>query len=342
MSQVLRLVLVAFVLQGCDSSSDPADGGVRDPDGGSPDGGVDTNRCGAQNFPVAAVPPNVFLVLDKSGSMHDPVAPGTTETKWQVLSGAVHQLLMNFNGKARYGLSIFPGANNDDSCDPGQIDVAVGPNNEQAIESRVDSFVDTVDVMGVHGHTPTAPTLSVVRSDGNLNDTGRNNYVLLMTDGIPNCGHDPTIAGQTDAVGPTIAQLYASQPAVRTFVIGLGSETSANPELLNSWAQAGHTARQGAVKYYQASDAASLEKAFVDIVGGVATCTFKLNKTPDDPSLLSVTVDGASVATDPNNGASYDAGSISVELNGDACAKLRDGAQHKVEVIYRCPQSPIL
>ena len=40
----------------------------------------------------------------------------------------------------------------------------------------------------------------------------------------------------------------------------------------------------GATKYYKAEDAASLDKALSAIAGAALGCTYKLDKTPDDPT----------------------------------------------------------
>ena len=91
-------------------------------------------------------------------------------------------------------------------------------------------------------------------SAAGLADATHTNYVLLMTDGQPNCG------GDANAVAATIAQLYAQTPSVRTFVVGIGDGASSDPNALNSWADAGHTARSGATKYYQVNTAQDLQR----------------------------------------------------------------------------------
>src|SRR5262249_40869317 len=63
-------------------------------------GGLPT--CGQQTFPIglSQQEPNVLLVLDKSGSMQDPI-PGTTDTKWDTAKNAIFALLKGYTGKVR-------------------------------------------------------------------------------------------------------------------------------------------------------------------------------------------------------------------------------------------------
>src|SRR5262249_12000504 len=149
-----------------------------------------------------------------------------------------------------------------------------------------------------------------------------NNYVLLMTDGLPTCGQDGKVT-------PVISSLYSGTPSVRTFVVGLGDGTQSDPQQLNDWADAGHTARAGAEKYYQANNITDLTTAFESILSGIASCTYQLSKKPDDPSLLIAYIDGVAVATDPTNGMTYDDGSTSIVFHGTACDKLKAGGAAK-------------
>src|SRR6185295_3607350 len=100
-------------------------------------------------------------------------------------------------------------------------------------------------------------------------------------DGMPSpeCGKT-NVADFVDA-------LFKSTPSVKTFVIGFGDGTQSNPDLLNSWAVAGHTDRPGATKYFQSNSQADLKSAFDQIAGSVS-CSFKMMSTPPDPKQLYV------------------------------------------------------
>src|SRR5262249_17370931 len=121
------------------------------------------------------------------------------------------------------------------------------------------------------GASPTAASLMAAASLPTLHDPSRPNFVLLATDGLPSCsGADPS--GATLAAIQTLAQAN-----IKTFIIGFGPDTLANPQLLNDMATAGGTARAGAMKYYQANDLTELENAVWTIGGSVISCSYKLD-----------------------------------------------------------------
>jgi hypothetical protein len=299
--------------------------------GGDATGSGEIMGCGKATFPITTskTAPNVMLVVDESGSMTETV-PGTTSTKWDSLKDSLKALLAQYVGEVNWGLSVFPKPGAADQCTPGAVDVPVGPNNTQKVLAVLQPLTDQT----IGGSTPTDQTIQAVMAGGGLNDTTRNNYILLMTDGLPNCGSDGT------GVEKTIASAYAATPSVSTFVVGIGADTQSSPQTLDSWATAGHSARKTSPLYYQANNVNDLNMAFGEIVAGIASCTYKLTDKPDDPSLLTVYIDGHLVPIDATNGVTYDPGSQSIVLHGMSCDTVKAGAA-KVDVIYGCPSPTI-
>jgi hypothetical protein len=252
-------------------------------------------------------------------------------SKWTALVGAVNQLLGQYSGSAQWGLSIFPHTPSN-SCSTGQIDIAVAPNTTMAILNKLNSMTDQT----IGGNTPTTQTLqAMLGSAAGLADASKANYVLLMTDGEPNCG------GDANTVKNVVGQLYAETPSVRTFVVGIGDGTSSNPAALNSWAEAGHTARTGTTEYYQVNTVNDLQAAFADIINGVASCTYQLSMKPADASLIVAYIGGVAVPQDATNGTTYDAGSNSIVFHGMSCDQIKSGAASSLDIIYGCPAGPI-
>jgi hypothetical protein len=329
----------AFLLTGCLGSLPDHGGGGSGAAGGSGGGGSggsgipqEPMGCGKQTFPIMAskTSPNVMMTIDESGSMKEPIA-GSTMSKWSALVGAVNGLFMKYSGSAQWGLSIFPHSPSN-SCGAGQIDVAVAANTTTTILSKINALNDG----NIGGNTPTNQTLqAMLGSAAGLADAAHSNYVLLMTDGEPNCG------GDVASVAATIAQLYAQTPSVRTFVVGIGDGTSSNPAALNSWADAGHTARAGATHYYQVNTAADLTNAFADIITGVTSCTYALTQKPADASLIVAYIGGVAVPQDPTNGTTYDPGSNSLVFHGTSCDQIKSGAATSLDIVYGCPAGPI-
>jgi hypothetical protein len=138
--------------------------------------------------------PYVMLVVDRSGSMDD--AAGTSGgTKWNDLkanfSGSNGFLVQN-GSAAQFGLILFSGGTDDNtSCVPGTVVKAVG--------TPSDEIVQMINQTKPFGGTPTAASLQAVLSDAKMNtpEQGRDRFVMLLTDGAPNCSNaspppDPT------------------------------------------------------------------------------------------------------------------------------------------------------
>ncbi|MEO6952950.1 MAG: VWA domain-containing protein [Polyangia bacterium] len=297
--------------------------------------------CGEQTYALSITqnPPNIHLVIDRSGSMSLSATTGAPPkngdtAKWDDLSSTLTNLLGTYGGQAnQWGMSIFPTTQTYESCVAGNIAVPMADpaSSVPAIENVIGQYNST-NLLQYNGKTPTSAAIQGVLSNVSLSATDRNNYVVLMTDGIPTCGTNPG-----SDVAPLIAQLAAQTPSVRTFVIGFGSDTQSNPTFLNQWAVSGHTDLPGATKYYQASNAAALQQAFSDIVSGVAACTFTLTAPPADPTLVVGQLNGAAIATDASNGFTYDVATQSVTFHGSSCQLIQGDPSTQVSVVYGCP-----
>jgi hypothetical protein len=288
-----------------------------------PDAGTDdAGNCGAMEFALQRVPPNVMLVIDRSGSMGESVGGGSATTKWTDLKSAVSSLVTSYDTAMRLGAAIF---SSDGDCKADNVDVPLAAAAGQSVMTKLDA-------QGPSGNTPTALALDTVIQKGLLTDAARGNYVVLATDGQPNCG-------DVD-VQKRIATLYTQTPSVKTFVIGMGDGTASNPTLLNAWADAGHTARTGATHYYQTTSPADLKAAFDAIVGGIVSCDFQMMQAAPDPSLITVTENGTPVSPSPTVGYSFDPATNTVSLHGAACDLLKSNASTKVGVLYGCPGPP--
>ncbi|HEY2743275.1 MAG TPA: vWA domain-containing protein [Polyangia bacterium] len=282
----------------------------------------DLGNCGAMQFALTRVEPNVMLVIDRSGSMGDPVTTGSATSKWTDLKNAVSSLVTGYDSQMRLGAAIF---SSDGNCGAANVDVPLAAAAGQTVMTKLNA-------QGPNGNTPTAAALDTIIANGQLNDATRANYVVLATDGEPNCT-------DTD-VASRITKLFNATPSVKTYVIGMGDGTASDPTLLNSWADAGHTALTGATHYYQTSSPAALKSAFDAIVGGIVSCDFKMTQAAPDPSLITVTENGTAVSPSPTVGWTYDAGSNTVSLHGAACDMLTANSSTQVGVLYGCPGLP--
>ena len=331
-------------------------GGGADPDagiGGSGDGGIvdaggsqgdalnmPDSSCGAQTAEIPLLelndPPDLLIVLDKSGSMAVPPGfpfPGTP-TKWDMMEDAIANITNTYQTNIRFGLTAFP--NDSDICGvTAGADVNIALSNANAVNGWMSS--NSPD-----GNTPAHLGLqNAVDIYGGVPANPAGQYVLFATDGVPNCAGTPPVA-DADSSSETLAavQTLAGQ-GIHTFVLGFGDLFGLDPGLLNDAAQAGQEPAPGGPPYfYHADDASSLDAALLAIAGGIIppTCSFAVTETPPDPNLVTVTLDGNAIPRDSshNNGWDYHPDANTITFFGSAC-DLIQGGDISVSFVFGCP-----
>ena len=279
--------------------------------------------CDQMSLQSQTVPPNILLVVDRSTSMHQETSQApNAPSKVDAAKIALRQLLQNGAGKIRFGWMEYPA---DTFCSPGTVSVECADDSSAAISGKIDALFPG-------GFTPIASSLNNALQYQGLHDSARSNFVILLTDGAPNCDLDP----ESNSVKAVEALRAAS---IGTFVIGLGEElNSSEPAALNRMAEAGGHARQDATKYFSANTLQELEAVFQSIGGMVMSCVISLNPPPENPALILVSLDGQAVARDPShqNGFDYDRSNNQMQLYGAVCDKLRSGQVGKLEVKMGC------
>jgi hypothetical protein len=336
------------------------------------DAGSTAALCGDQQIPAITEPPNLYFVVDRSGSMADTL-PGSAYSKYENARIAISVMLRAVGHRVRYGAAVYPALLNQDGCAFGTqvFPVAAGdPPSYAAKGENGPVLTDLLNRLGnlpPSGGTPTADTLRELEPSI-VGLTGKKTYVVLMTDGAPNCnlglhcGVDeciPNIEHQSvsgtacddsfnccspkvaagdcvDADDTEAAVAEYEQAGVDTFVVGMpGSE--AYRALLGRLAMAGNTARPGATAYYAVSDTTELSGALRSIGAQVAiSCDLPLAETPEDPALVNVYFDNQVVPSDPSDGWHYTSEN-SIQFPGDACTRLTSGDVLNVQVLSGCP-----
>lgn len=253
-----------------------------------------------------ALKPNLMVLLDTSGSMTLPVnqadpdckvaggtppndicgQPGGTNcdvntcpTRWSELRGAMSTFLGNSGSIARMGLTTYPNSNGSTSTQcfaSSAVRIAIPQVEDtdtaalQNAASQISSEILNKPINGPggpSGGTPTSESLKFVSNLTELQGTDRDDFVLLLTDGLPNCNSanpnagNPTTCRCTQATCGTSplgcldkdASVQAvtnlrnpeKEKDIRTIVIGFGAETASGtgPETLNAMAEAGGFAR---------------------------------------------------------------------------------------------------
>ena len=136
--------------------------------------------------------------------------PATCPSRWDVLTSTADDFLSNNGTVARMGVAFYPSLSNATITDPGSgnasnfctaansIDVALPTTDDDATltssASAVDFAIKRVGATasplsgGVGGGTPTGDSLKYVAQAAQFGSTiQRQSFLLLMTDGLPNC-----------------------------------------------------------------------------------------------------------------------------------------------------------
>jgi hypothetical protein len=333
--------------------------------------------CVPGRFSLIRRSAEVTFVIDRSGSMDAPLEAtladaGRAFSRWTMLRDALRaNLVGDVESRLSMGALFFPrvpvveSPTQEESCTVmpnGRTFNIVAPrlNNASAI-LRV--FDDTRP----RGGTPTfaaitaagEPLLELARTD---TDRSKARYLILATDGGPNCNPTIPIEGCVCALeDPTGRNICADNPALArwfcldrenvvnkinefaaqglyTYVIGLDNP-SERPmiETLNAMAVAGRRANPvGEYQYYSVRRSDQIFATFRDIATTITRCAFVTPSRPDNPDGLRVDVGGLVVPRDRAhiNGWDWtDAGYGEITLYGRACER---AAEAPVSAVVGC------
>lgn len=323
-----------------------------------------------------ALKPNMMMLVDTSGSMDQPIQCGTSScpSRWTSLQTAMNGFLSQNGAVARIGLSTFPGRT-------AIYGIACGPTMDTEIQvplpadtadddatlvaqaNQVNTALQNIKSGGggiasgqTGGGTPTNASLKFVGALPALQGAERADFILLLTDGLPNCNPENTNTGPSTAChctqgaesactgtlsklgcldkdGSVTSIQQLRDKGIKTIVIGFGAETTAGdaPDTLNAMAEAGGFARTcpagttNCQKFYQAGNQAELAaalKEIIDLVGDRDLCLYNLasDQRPPSESLMVVYLNGESLVPGPDTWNLTDAG---VKFNGAACERIK-------------------
>jgi hypothetical protein len=292
--------------------------------------------CNAETHEPRRLPPEILIVLDKSSSMNESATNGPCGvgcvSKWSAVSSAIVDVVGATDTTVNWGLKYF---GSDALCGvlPG-ADVPVAPGNGGAIRTSILAAAPA-------SLTPTRLAESAAVDYLKTLKTPNPKFVVLATDGLPNCGSLLVTLG--DEAGTVSAVADARKAGFATFVVGISTMGSGADATLNSMADAGGMARAGATRYYPVASAAELKDALANIAGQVATCTYPLSPAGprNDPNNVTVHVDDRTVPQDGTNGWDYSSPDhTSITFFGTACQQVKANASVKVEIFYGCPNQP--
>lgn len=276
---------------------------------------------GGERFTLSTAPADVLFVVDRSGSMTLRTLDGAT--RWNALVSAVRAVLPPLDASMSMGLIIFPDA---DACMvPSSPVVPIAPMSAGRIATALAQRGPFQTA-----YTPTYAALQTAEQHLRTTPSTRRRFIVLATDGAPNCGTGPT------QVISQIARIRTTYN-VDTFVLGIpGGDLSLYPSL-NTMAIAGGRARTGSIRFYDAGSTAQLEAALRSITSATRACTWRFATTPSRPDMVTVQFDGRIVPRDGTNGWIFtDGTNREIRFNGMSCAQVTDGTVRTVSAGFGC------
>jgi hypothetical protein len=299
--------------------------------------GAGGQSCGQTNVSIKPLPPDILIVQDKSGSMSDPPGQNCTGancSKWSQVSSAIDTVVQATDTNVNWGMTFFP---IDSTCglEPTPV-VPVGPTNSQPIQAAFAGNQPT-------GKTPTAAALNAAVAYMKTLTDPNPKFLLLATDGLPNCGANAPMISTDDSAAAEMAVTDAMTAGFPTFVVGIATSTDATAtNTLNAMAINGGYPQTGATtQYYSVTDTASLQTVLNKIIGMTLACTIPLTDKPANLANVAVSAQDANgnriqIPQDPTNGWSFDATMSNIVLNGSACIELQSVMLTQYQFIYAC------
>jgi hypothetical protein len=357
--------------------------------GSSSTGGTGGRSCGQSTLEATHLPTNLLLVIDRSKSMDSPPDAalsdaGTLDSKWNLMRSQLVASLDSVQDRLAFGVQLYPYSDlvsdvtqllcHMPPTPTVQVPVAAGTSSIGLVRALLDATVPA-------GSTPTAMALDQAREYYTIGlgaSLPGDKYVLLATDGGPNCNPDlacgvedcitnregfgascTSFAGGNCCVGSpgqcldeerTVSAIQQLADAgIHTFVVGIpGSELYS--DTLNRFADAGQEALTptGDPRYFKVEAAGNMQNLSTLLTRIttqlITTCRFELQSVPPDPQMLNVYIDGNVIPQQGDDGWKLDQTVIpfTVELKGATCEKMQtEGAEH-VSIQYGCPTVTVL
>jgi hypothetical protein len=307
---------------------------------------------------------------------------GSTTSKWDAMKTALSTALDRAKLTINFGLDLFPGADVPSTC-TGEAccltpaldtpsTVPVGPGTD-----TVPIILDQLNATAPAGGTPAAAGLARALNYYTAGEGAAlvgDKYVLLVTDGGPNCDTaavpscemdkctrnldpDPNCNPATNCCstsalavnclddGSVNAQIQALADAgIKTIVVGIpGSDPYV--QYLNLFAQTGGMPQTGDAgsSYYAVADASGLVKTLHDItVNLVKSCVIQYSGPLPDPTQVTVLVDCAPIPRDTTDGGDGTYWTINqvahtITIGGPTCTdKILNEGVNRVDYIFGC------
>jgi hypothetical protein len=318
--------------------------------------------CGNEVHQLIVDAPNLYFVLDASGSMAELAPKGGN--RYDAVRIAVVDLVRNLGPLANVGAALLPKKGSADECAAGaQVFPVTQGDPFTGKDGPTTTAVRLSTITSPEGGTPVSATLEALTPT--LIGLSGETYVVIATDGGPNCnetagcaasgcmlnieGHpacdqtvnccapgqvgDPSFCVDEDATVAAIDKLVAA--GLHVVVVGIpGSETYA--AVLDAMAIAGGLPRPDSPKYHRVDQLDEVGSVLAEIAKVAVTCEFTLLDPPTEDGMTNVYLDGKVLTSNIPDGWMWKPPST-VRLLGDACDRVQTGKVVNVQIVSGCP-----
>lgn len=276
---------------------------------------VSGGPCAGAEINTAKLSPNLMIMFDRTGSTAN-LMPNSNKTRLEAETQAAKSLLAAFEGQIRFGATLFSACLSG-GCSAGTIINPLG-SSVADIEASMDA---AFACQSNNPETSIGATLKQFIGYAPLSGPGRDNALLMVTDGEDNCMGGPVAAA---------AALAAQAVPVRVYAIGLGGDV--NIVELGKIAQAAGTA-----PYMQANSEEQLYAAMEKVAKKLKSCAFELSKAPSTSDIhVFFNNNPAGIPEGGPDGWTIDLKNNSIVFSGQACDEVLAGNVIDLDVVDGC------
>jgi hypothetical protein len=283
----------------------------------------------------AAVKPQVWMLLDRSGSMSSLLG---SISRWDALGAVIvgdpadstdRGVVGEFEDRVAFGAVFYTTGYATTGCVLDLETIALATNNYTDIRQRYDALDPS-------SGTPTADSIAATVAVASASDlTGGPKLLLLATDGVPG---ECALRQDTPTVEVEKEVQKAFAKGIQTFAVSIATETDAIHMQRVANVGVGLVAdADPPAPYYTAESQEQLKLAFSTILEEVPrSCVFSLNGEVEaaDADQGMVTLAGATLVFGDENGWRLKRAD-QVELVGDACAQIEAG-EEDLDITFPC------
>lgn len=325
MDHVWPVVLTCLVSFGCAPPATPATPAPPSPE--------------VESRPLALTRAEVqtMIVFDLSGSMNTLLPDCTAGCTSRIdAAKALTRQVLTSSPEIAFGLVTYPGDRFGGACAPANtVDVPIDGSRKAETIAAIEVQLDAANSFG---GTPTAETLEFVAGLPYMRDREAERVILLVSDGLPNCGTAPVPPDQCqctsspcpvpydsrvciDQTGIEHALATLEEQGIELYAIGVG-EAWSPPEGQRLLQRLGKPLSASGVANHltEFAQVNTLASALNQRLSKLAACSFTY-LAPGTPGAITVTIDGAPLSPEH-----FDTAGAQLRLDEESCDRVAAGA----------------